>query len=488
MQHSLQVTISALPDDVLLEIFKFYVDSDFLRNTWFILRKDTWHTLVHVCQKWRYVVFASPRWLCLELHCTNRILVKKMLDIWPALPIVIKAYMAKRRSGVANIIAALKRHDLVCRIDIGGVPNLLFKSPAMKRRFPELTDLALRSKEENAPVITDSFLGGSAPRLRSLQFRGIPFPFPALGKLLLSTTHLVSFCLLDIPNSGIISPEQIVTSLSALTKLKELSMGFRSPRSRADRERRHSTLLKRLVLPSLTEFYFKGDSEYLEDIVDRMDTPALRQFTITFFNQLVFDTPLLHDFFSRTAVFQQCHGAEVLFTRDSVKLSLFQDRATDRRVLAVWVSSRVPEWQLSSLAQFCSTSLPHLPTLERLSILNGSNVLAREWKDDMERSQWLELLRPFVSVRELFLGLYFVRGALLKVALALRDLTGNTVTEVLPALQQLFSKHDYLPDSDRIGEALAQFITARQLSGHPVAFHPTTAAWSKSSQWLASPH
>jgi hypothetical protein len=76
----------------------------------------------------------------------------------------------------------------------------------MKKRFPELTDLALHSNENDAPVITDSFLGGSAPRLQSLEFKGIPFPFSALGKLLLSTTDLVSFCLWDIPNSGYISP------------------------------------------------------------------------------------------------------------------------------------------------------------------------------------------------------------------------------------------------------------------------------------------
>jgi hypothetical protein len=220
-----------------------------------IYRKDTqaWHTLAHVCRKWRYVVFALSRWLRLELRCTNRSPAKKILDIWPALPIVIHAYFVNsRRSCVTNIIAALEQHGLVCRINIWGVPNSLLKSAAMKKQFPELTDLTLRSIEQNAPVITESFLGGSAPRLHSLEFRGIPFPFPALGKLLLSTTDLVTLRLLDIPNSGYISPELIVTSLSALTRLQELFIDFRSPRCRADRERRHPTRLKRLVLPSLT--------------------------------------------------------------------------------------------------------------------------------------------------------------------------------------------------------------------------------------------
>ena len=37
-----------------------------------------------------------------------------MLDVWPALPIVIDAYITNsRQSGVTNVIAALERHDLV---------------------------------------------------------------------------------------------------------------------------------------------------------------------------------------------------------------------------------------------------------------------------------------------------------------------------------------------------------------------------------------
>jgi len=356
VQRSPRGTISTLLHHVLLEIFKFYVDQ--------IFHADAWHKLVHVCRHWRYVVFASPRWLRLELRCTNRSPVKKM-DVWPALPIVIDACITdSRRSGVTNIIAALKLHDTVCRINILGVPNSLLKSAAMKKRFPELTYLTLRSNEENAPIIPNSFLGGFVPRLQSLEFRGIPFLFPALRKLLLSATDLVSFHLLDIPNSGIISPKLIVTTLSALTRLEELFIGFRYPRSRADRERRHPSLLKRLVFPSLTEFHFKGDSEYLEGIVGGIDAPALDKVTITFFNQLVFDTPLLRDFFSRTELFQEPHQAEVLVTIFAINFMLFRlEGEAKYHVLEVTISSRVAEWQVSSLAEFCSSSLPPLPTL-----------------------------------------------------------------------------------------------------------------------------
>ena len=461
MQRSPQVTISTIPDDVLLEIFKSYVDQNYNENAW--------HTLVHVCQKWRYAVFDSPRWLHLELRCTNKTPVKKMLDAWPALPIVIDSVITNLTpSDETNIISALNQHDLVCRIKVLGIPNSLLESAVMKKRFPELTCLTLHSNEQNAPVIPDSFLGGSAPRLQSLEFRGIPFPFPALGKLLLSATDLVALRLWDVPYSGYISPEQIVTSLSALSMLQILSIRFRCPRSRADRERQHLSPLKRLVLPSLTEFYFKGDSEYLEGIVGRIDAPALDWITIDFFNQLVSETPLLRDFLCRTAVFQEPHQADVFFSESTIKFMLSQrEGMADRHMLEVVISCRVSGGQISSLAQFCSTSLPPLLSLERLGIY-GANTTPR-YSDNMGGSQWLEILHPFVTVRDLALSSEVARH----VAPALREPTGNTAAEVLPALRRVFV--DGFRTSESYWEALSQFITARQLSGHPVSVHPVAA-------------
>jgi len=470
VRRSQRGTISTLPDDVLLGIFKSYVtgyvDQDY--------DKDEWHTLVHVCRKWRYVVFAFPRWLRLELRCTNKIPVKKMLDVWPALPIVIDAKITNKwRSGVTNVIAALKGHDLVCRIKFWGVPNWLLKSAVIKKPFPELTDLALHSNEENAPIIPDLFLGGSAPRLQSLEFRGIPFLFPALGRLLLSATDLSTFRLLNVPISGYISPELIVTALSALTRLQELFINFRSPRSGADREHPPPSLLRRLVLPSLTEFHFKGDSEYLEDIVGRMDAPALDRVAVTFFNQLVFDTPLLRDFFSCTELFQKPDRADVFFTRSSIDFTLSQGEGIlDRRILEVGISSSVPEWQLSSLAQFLSASLPTLPTLERLSIHADFSFSSQYFPSDMENNQWLELLRPFVNVKDLYISIW-VAG---RFATALQELTGNTATGVLPALRRVFV--DVPSFSATIWDAFAHFITARQFSGHPVTVHAMETARS----------
>ena len=96
-----QKTINVLSEDVLLEMFTFYVyeDSDL----------DGWQKLVHVCRKWRSVVFASPHPLNLQLLCTNKRPVEKMLDIWPALPIVLSGGYDKV-DGIENIIAALEHN------------------------------------------------------------------------------------------------------------------------------------------------------------------------------------------------------------------------------------------------------------------------------------------------------------------------------------------------------------------------------------------
>jgi hypothetical protein len=83
-------TIGTLPDEALLEIFTFYVEeTDSAYQTYGENGLETWCTLVHVCQRWREIVFASPRQLNLRLVCTSTRPVMKMLDVWPTLPIVV---------------------------------------------------------------------------------------------------------------------------------------------------------------------------------------------------------------------------------------------------------------------------------------------------------------------------------------------------------------------------------------------------------------
>jgi hypothetical protein len=381
--------------------------------------------------------------------------VKKLLDIWPALPIYIYAYQHAQPSplrGVTNILAALEQHNRVCGIRIDGIPNSLLKRSVAMQPFPALTDLILSSNDERPPVLPDSFLGGSAPHLRTIQLTGIPFP--GLGKLLLSTTDLVRLSLSKIPRSGYISPEVFVAGLSTLTRLEVLDLRFRSPRSRAVRENRHPLSLTHVVLPTLTWLQFRGDSEYLEDIMSRIDAPQLDNMNIIFFNQLVFNTPQLCRLISRTRKFKAPDCASIQFDDDDITISLF-----DR--LCLRISCKPSDWQLSSLVQLYYSALFPLPTLEHLEIRNHQKY----WQDNIENIQWLELLYLFTSVKDLALF-----GDLFRlVAPALDGLAQDSVPEVLPALQNIFLEGPQ--SSETIRKTFRDFIAARQLLGCPVTVH-----------------
>ena len=413
-----------------------------------------------MCKRWRSVVLSSPRRLNLLLFCTNRRPVKKLLDIWPPLPIYIYAGHAGKSPlrGVTNLMAALKQQNRVRGICIFGVPNSLVKKSVAMKPFPALTKLSLSSNDENAPVFPDSFLGGSAPCLRTIWLEGIPFP--GLGKLLLSTTDLVTLSLHDIPRSGYISPEAMVASLSSLTRLKELDLRFQFPRSRADRENRHPPPLTRVVIPALTRLWFKGDSEYLEDIMSGIDAPLLKNLGITFFSQLVFDTPQLRHFISRTRTltgkFTAPDRARIYFKHGCVTVGPFR--------ISLGILCNPSDWQISSAAQLYNSALCPLPTLQYLEIHNPRNF----WEDDMENVQWLELLQLFPSVKDLVLSVKSFR----LVAPALDELDGGIVTGVLPALQNIVLQGHQPSEADN--KSIEKFIATRQLLGIPVTVRHRT--------------
>jgi len=204
---------------------------------------------------------------------------------------------------------------------------------AIDEPFPALTSLDLISDAQNVPVLPDSFLGGSAPRLRLLFLYGIPYP--SIGKLLSSTTNLVRLLLWNIPHSGYISPETIVPCLSMLPRLGSLTLGFRDPRSRVHRASRHPPLLARVVFPNLTIFQFRGDIEYLEDVLSHIETPVLNQSKFYLFNQLVFNTPLLGHFIRRMETFMTIHTARVEFNSSAVQVTFLRKEMANNRCAIV---------------------------------------------------------------------------------------------------------------------------------------------------------
>ena len=381
--------------------------------------------------------------------------MRDTLDVWPALPLVVQG----ETENAENIIAILECSDRINQINLWG-SNWEDILEAMEVPFPELTHLSLEHSYESEPVpLSDSFLGGSAPRLRFLELVGIPLL--GLPKLLSSATHLTNLDLFRIPHSGYISPEVMVACLSLLTSLKRLLLGFKSPQSRPDRENRRPPPSTRTVLPVLTHFRFRGVCEYLEYLVACVDSPRLNSFHITFFNDFDFDVPQLTQFIGRTPTLEAFDKAIVVLwdRRAYIKLS---SKASNGNGLDVGISCGELDWQISFLEQVCTSYLPPLSALEDLYISEYPHWQP-VWEDNIDSALWLELFRPFTTVKDLFLS----EKIALWVASALQELVGGRTIEVLPALQNVFIEG--LQPSGPVEEGVGKFVAARQVASHPIA-------------------
>jgi hypothetical protein len=476
-------TIETVPDYPLLEIFSFYVeDARGSVQSDMVEQIDAWHALVHVCQRWRSLVFASSRRLNLIILCTQTRRPRKIPKFWPALPIVIWCeeicyantdIPEKPMVGAENIVSALRRRDRVSQISLLNIPftKLCWFIKSMYASYPMLTHVELGPGDNDGPVLDDpvledSFLGGSAPCLRSLRLNGIFFP--ALPKLLLSTTDLVDLHLLDVPPFGSISPGELAYHLSTLIRLEDLRIGFFFP-SLDDNQ--HG-LLTRVDLLYLTRLDINSPIEYLEDFVARINTPLLRVFQVMFYGEPVnLNTPQLTDFVDRAERFEVLNQAELHFNSDAlhksdnIAVKLLSQKESANLTILKLQSDFDPSGGRFLAPEQARSSFPSLISpLEYLSFTEDESK-PLFCHVPMEDAWWLQLLRPFTAVKHLYLagqpGLFVAR--------ALHELSWEGVVEVLPALQSVFLEGPQ--PSEDVVEAIGPFIVRRQLSGHPVTVH-----------------
>jgi hypothetical protein len=454
-----RVTINILPDDVLLHIFHSVrvTSLDGLKGVDGQYLPWNWHRLVHVCRRWRSVVFASPKFLDLKLLCGLRTRVQHT-GIWPPLPIVI-------RNNPYFPHTAIVQPNRICEISLRFLKSSQFQRliSTMQHQFPALVHLTLDFVYNGGPTpsLPDGFLGGSTPRLQSLTLRSIAFP--ALPKLLLSATDLVQLTFSNIPHFGYVSPEAIVAGLAVLANLKSLTIGFEPPLSRPDGESQRPTPATPIVLPALTYFEFQGSSEYLEDLVGGIDAPLLDS-TLISTHQLILDVPQLAQFIGHRTWFQELNEAHVDLDSHSVQVKVSSPTRTFDRIFRLRITCEQPDWQLSSVRKVFTSFFPSIYTVRHLYIHCAQNF-ALQWQADVENMPLLEVFYPFTSVKNLYVS---KEGAQrIATALALQALVGERATEVFPALESLYLEE--LPPLGPIQEAIGQFFAARQLSGHPVA-------------------
>ena len=466
-----------LPDDTLLEIMDFCkVDTKLapvgsILSLWhWALR---WKTLSQVCRKWRHVVFGSPRRLDLRVVCTEKTPTRTLLDVWPPLPIIVMCvpWHTVDEKGVENVIAALEHRDRISQIYIlsAQISALQKLVAAMEQPFPVLTHFQLTSTDGSLPVLPETFLGGSAPCLRSFLLRDTPFP--TLPKFALSATHITDLDLLHDPNSGYVSPEVMATCMAALSNLKSLSLGFRSLHPSPDQSTSPPSPRTGAVLPALTRLSFKGSSDYLDDLVARIDTPLLERLIVAFFKDAILHTRRLHDFIERTDTLRPFNQAVMELSGRTIKITLGSPIRFELEIRCEGPESQ--DSQLSSMTQMFSQQLPLLFCVEQLEICEA-RWETFEWRDDphMGSSLWLELFRLFISAQNLYVSKKLVRP----VVAALQELKGERTLEVLPALRNLYLEGPQ--PSGPVQELITSFISSRQLSDH----HVVVQRWER-YQW-----
>jgi hypothetical protein len=385
--------------------------------------------------------------------------VRKTLDVWPPLPIEIESDSAYLGD---NILAALEQSDRVRGISLYNIMTSQTSFvAAMQGEFPALEQVYLLSMpvpiHETVPPLHNTFLGGSAPRLKSLTLEGIPLP--TLPKPLSFSKDLVHLCLSRIPHNGYMSPEAMSTSLTALTSLKHLFIDFESPASFPDQ--RPPPPMTPAVHPALTDVFFRGVSEYLEGLVARIDAPQLEYIDITLFNQLVFDVRELPRFIHHAPVLMSYKRAKMEIGADRVLIKIRPLKAeVGVGTLAFGISCKGVDWQVSSMAQICSQASCLFSGIEQLDIQEGISWSESNLEVDMDDTQWLELLHSFTAVKTLRIS----RRLQPLILPALQELGGESATGVLPTLDNLYLLGSEQSDIER-------FMAARQVSDYPVAVH-----------------
>ncbi len=147
--------------------------------------------MVHVCQKWRCVVFGSQRRLNIQLACRPTTPVREMLDIWPPLPIVIQQHDDEPWQPIWGRMSSLRRSSIrsVC-------------SALLPRLFP----IGLGSNADRiCGFDPDSFLGGSV-RVGDISSCNV-FHFRDYRNCCRLPLTLLTFAFLIFPVMGIFHPK-----------------------------------------------------------------------------------------------------------------------------------------------------------------------------------------------------------------------------------------------------------------------------------------
>ena len=434
------------------------------------VREHWWYKLAHVCQRWRAVILGSASYLGLSLVCTYGTPVADMLDHSPPLPLVID-YNDKFRYATAEdeegASLAFKKHDRICRIRLWmPVTSLQKFIMSINEEYPILEHLVItlpvEDKLDDASTILRFPETLHAPHLRHLRLRG--FALPIESQLLTTAVGLVTLSLIMVHPSTYFYPDPFLRWISLMPQLEMLTIYFKYSIPSRDVERQliHMPVIAPVTLPNLHFFQFLGVSTYLEAFAHRITTPRLEKLDIFFSNKLMFSVPRLLQFINTTENLR-FDSAQFRFRQGRVYVMLYPHGKGPPYVLSINVHCWHLDWQLSSIAQISNSLGQIFSPVEHLALVHEVHGRSSEEHNEVDRTEWRNLFRPFRNVKTLRIDNELVRD----ISCCLQVEDGELSLELLPELQELTYKVTSSGSSD-IGDAFNSFINARRNAGRSV--------------------
>ena len=389
-----------------------------------------------------------------------------MLAHSPPFPLVIDYFDEGRDIPAEDeeaIILALKQRDRVRRVRLHmTVANVRKFIVTIDEEYPILEYLIIMQQSDKNPMLKlpDTL---QAPHLRHLALIG--FALPVGSRLLTTAVDLVTACLLMEHPSTYFHPNTLLQWLSSMPQLETLVINFLCPVSNREVKRQitDSQIMTPVTLPNLRRFRFRGVSNYLEALIDRIIAPRCGKLEIDFFNQLTFSVPCLRQFIDS----RENSGFEIAkfkFSGGRVAVEAYPRGETDMHALSITVDCRQIDWQVSSVAQLSHSlsrvfSEVEVVAVERLTEQDVHNMPFEEHKN-VERVEWCKLLNSFSNMKILRID----NGLVEELSRCLESGDEKLPVELLlPELQEL----TYYGSSDS-GDTFALFVEARQNAGRPI--------------------
>ena len=469
-----KLTIDNIPDEVLLDIFDSY-RQHFTHGHSLWNRKHKWFKLIHVCRRWRCIIFASSTRLdlCLSMSTSNPNSVATIfLPHLSLLPIAIKHHYLPvgtdphvKTEEFGCMQAALKSYNRVRGITFSGTaPDFdeLFK--ATKCPFPMLEDLELRNLDSGIAElkVPATFLDGSAPHLRRLKLYRISLT--SISSLLSTTTMLFELCLRIYTTSA-----SLLAHLQDMHCLRHLNL---RPRTRGapssiDGPMPPTNPENTSLLSKLISFHYQGPSSVLSALVAGFTAPSLQGLHIILDGDD--ESPIFHLPRFLDDVEKVYHSVQMISEGDYFRVSLLTHSETvDCATPSFRFCSKVSPDSVMGMSAALSAKLA---TVEELLMVFLTDFYEM-WDND---TPWRNFLQHFRKVKVLRVELEDV--------FAIADtlqMDDEPIPDLLPMLEEveITARGDVFPESPPQGQpvmfsepemaAFRPFLAARQEAGHPV--------------------